>query len=66
MNHSAVAQLVAYPLSLVRTRMQAQGSPTALGREAVEYSGMWDVFVKTVRVCFFTSFYHHFKLTRAK
>lgn len=41
---SSVAQLTAYPLALVRTRLQAQGA----GGRPVKYSGMFDVIRKTV------------------
>ncbi|KAK9804762.1 hypothetical protein WJX72_003881 [[Myrmecia] bisecta] len=42
---STGAQLVSYPLGLVRTRLQAQG----IGGEPLKYSGMLDVFRKTIR-----------------
>lgn len=40
---SSIAQVVSYPLALVRTRLQAQG----VGGRPVKYSGMLDVFAKT-------------------
>ena len=45
MASSTVAQLVSYPLALIRTRLQAQG---AHGKP-VKYKGMVDVAVQTVR-----------------
>ncbi len=42
---SSLAQFSAYPLALVRTRMQAQG----IGGSAVKYHGMVDVLRKTYR-----------------
>lgn len=42
---SSVAQFSAYPLALVRTRLQAQG----IGGRPVKYHGMVDVLVKTYR-----------------
>ena len=43
---STVAQLVSYPLALVRTRLQAQG----VGGAPLKYHGMVDVIQKTIRV----------------
>lgn len=42
---SSIAQLVSYPLALVRTRLQAQG----VGGRPIKYSGMTDVFAQTIR-----------------
>lgn len=44
MASSSVAQLVSYPLALVRTRLQAQG----VGGRPIKYSGMADVFRQTM------------------
>jgi solute carrier family 25 (mitochondrial phosphate transporter), member 23/24/25/41 len=42
---SSIAQFSAYPLALVRTRMQAQG----IGGKPPKYTGMYDVLAKTYR-----------------
>lgn len=44
MASSTVAQLVSYPLALIRTRLQAQGAKG----EPVKYKGMMDVAFQTV------------------
>ena len=41
---SSIAQFAAYPLALVRTRLQAQG----IGGRPVKYTGMMDVLTKAV------------------
>lgn len=43
---STGAQLVAYPLGLIRTRLQAQG----MGGVPLQYSGMFDVIKKTLEL----------------
>lgn len=43
---STGAQLVAYPLGLIRTRLQAQG----MGGVPLKYNGMFDVIKKTVEL----------------
>lgn len=45
---SSIAQVVSYPLALVRTRLQAQVGKAAQPG-ALKYTGMRDVLVKTVR-----------------
>ena len=45
MTSSSIAQFAAYPLALVRTRLQAQG----IGGRPHKYGGMTDVLRKTVR-----------------
>eukprot|EP00388_Colpodella_angusta_P012884 GDKJ01032517.1.p1 GENE.GDKJ01032517.1~~GDKJ01032517.1.p1 ORF type:complete len:316 (-),score=55.00 GDKJ01032517.1:873-1820(-) len=50
---STVGQLVAYPIALVRTRMQADG----LGGEAKIYNGMTDVFRQTFKFEGWKGFY---------
>lgn len=42
---SSIAQFSAYPLALVRTRLQAQG----MGGTPAKYTGMMDVLTKTYR-----------------
>lgn len=42
---SSIAQFAAYPLALTRTRLQAQG----IGGKPIKYTGMIDVFRKTVQ-----------------
>lgn len=41
---SSIAQLVSYPLALIRTRLQAQGSQGV----PFQYTGMMDVFHRTM------------------
>ena len=42
---STIAQVVSYPLALIRTRLQAQG----VKGQPIKYKGMLDVLFKTVR-----------------
>eukprot|EP00743_Colponemidia_sp_Colp-15_P002383 GILK01002582.1.p1 GENE.GILK01002582.1~~GILK01002582.1.p1 ORF type:complete len:484 (+),score=64.71 GILK01002582.1:39-1454(+) len=49
-----VAQFVAYPCVLVRTRLQAQRN--AVGEKAL-FKGPWDCFIKTIKLEGFTALY---------